>query len=223
MSGSGTGFKAAHIIIDGADSHQFMVGPDAFAAKDTLAQVPDDKRICLFIGFVIGHGVKIRFTHPQLSCNPSQLAAVSFTAENAGLGMFCDHQADDVATMFDDAGVGGLNNHVRGCGGDTGSHETSGFFIFHQTHAAGAERFQLRMVTESGNFYAILVGSLQNTRFGRTGDSLAVNAQSDGFQLTHSQPGKAGIDDRRLMIDDLLMSLQASPSATTRQVAQSFL
>jgi hypothetical protein len=58
------------------------------------------------------------------------------------------------------------------------------------------------MVTEPGNFYAILIGSLQNTRFGRTGDSLAVNAQSDGFQLTHSQPGKAGIDD-------LLMSLRS--------------
>jgi hypothetical protein len=42
------------------------------------------------------------------------------------------------------------------------------------------------MVTEPGNFYAILVGSLQNTRFGRTDDSLAVNAQSDGFQLNRS-------------------------------------
>jgi len=50
------------------------------------------------------------------------------------------------------------------------------------------------MVTESGNFDAILFSSLQNTRFGRTDDSLAVNAQSDGFQLTHSQPGQAGIE-----------------------------
>ena len=66
MSGSGTGFKAAHIIIDGDDHHPFMVCPDAFAAEDTLAQVPDDKRVCLFIGFVIGHVVKIGFTHAQL-------------------------------------------------------------------------------------------------------------------------------------------------------------
>jgi hypothetical protein len=85
--------------------------------------------------------VKVRFTHAQLSRNPSQLAAVSLTAENAGLRMFCDHEAGDIATMFDDAGAGGLKNHVRGGGSDTGSHESSGFFIFHQTHAAGPERF----------------------------------------------------------------------------------
>jgi hypothetical protein len=42
------------------------------------------------------------------------------------------------------------------------------------------------MVTEPGYFYAILFSSLQNTRIGRTDDSLAVNAQSDGFQLTRS-------------------------------------
>jgi hypothetical protein len=42
------------------------------------------------------------------------------------------------------------------------------------------------MVTEPGNFYAILFSSLQNTRFGRTDDSFAVNAQSDGFQLNRS-------------------------------------
>ena len=109
--------------------------------------------------------------------------------------MFRDHQAGDVAAMFEDAGAGGLKNHVRGCGGDTGSHEPSGFFIFDQTHAAGAERFQFRMVTKLRDFYAILFSSLQNTRLGRTDDFLAVNAQSDGFQLTHSQPGQAGIED----------------------------
>jgi hypothetical protein len=31
-----------------------------------------------------------------------------------------------------------------------------------------------------------LFSGLQNTRFGRTDDSLAVNAQSDGVQLTYS-------------------------------------
>ena len=115
--------------------------PDAFSAKDTLAQISDDKRICLFIGFVIGHVIKICLTHTQLGRHPSQLAVVSLTAENAGFRMFGNHQAGDVATMFDDAGAGGLKNHVRGCRGYTGSHQSSGFFIFHQAHAAGADRF----------------------------------------------------------------------------------
>jgi hypothetical protein len=38
------------------------------------------------------------------------------------------------------------------------------------------------MVTEFGDFYAVLLSSLQNARFGRTDDLLAVNGQSDGFQ-----------------------------------------
>jgi hypothetical protein len=100
--------------------------------------------------------------------------------------MFCDHQAGDVAAMSDDTGAGGLKRHFRGDGGHTGSHQTAGFLIFHQAHATGTEWFQLRMVAESGDFYAILLGSFQNTRFGSTGDSLAVDAQSDGFQLTYS-------------------------------------
>jgi len=42
------------------------------------------------------------------------------------------------------------------------------------------------MMAEGGDFYAILFSSLQNTRSGRTGDSFAVDGQSDGFQLTDS-------------------------------------
>jgi hypothetical protein len=37
-----------------------MIGPDAFAAQNALAQIPDDKRIRLFKGFEIRHAIEIR-------------------------------------------------------------------------------------------------------------------------------------------------------------------
>jgi hypothetical protein len=84
--------------------------------------------------------------------------------------------------MFDDPRRCGLQDHIPSDRGDTGRHETSGFFIFHQTHAAGPIWLEIRMMAESGNFYAVLFGCLQDARFGRTGDFLAVNGQRDGFQ-----------------------------------------
>jgi hypothetical protein len=117
-----------------------MIGPDAFAAQDTLAQIPDNKGICLFKGFVIGHGIKIRFANAQLCRDPSQLAAVSFAADNARFRVFRHHQADDIATVFGNAFGGGLDNHILGCRGNTGGHEAAALFIFHQTQAAGAKR-----------------------------------------------------------------------------------
>jgi hypothetical protein len=38
------------------------------------------------------------------------------------------------------------------------------------------------MITEFGNFYAVLLSSLQNARSGRADNLLAVDGQSDGFQ-----------------------------------------
>ena len=182
MDGGGARSETALVVIDGTDDHQFMIGPDALAAKDTFAQIPYYKRVCFFKGLVIGHVVKICFAHTQLGRDPAQLAAVSFTADNAGFRMFGDHQARNITTVADDAFGCGLNNHIRNHGSNTGGHEASGLFIFHQTHSAGTEWFQIRMVTELGNFYAVLLSRLQNACFGRTDDFLAVDGQGDGFQ-----------------------------------------
>ena len=159
-----------------------MIGSDAFAAQDALAQIPDDKRVGFLKGLVVGHVVQICFTHAQLGCDPAQLAAIAFVADNTGFRMLGDHQAGNIAAVSDGAFGGGLNGHVRCHGCDTGRHQASGFFVFHQTHSAGTKWFQIRMVAEFGNFYAILLSSLQDARSGRTDYLFAVNGQSDGFQ-----------------------------------------
>ena len=104
--------------------------------------------------------VEVCFTDPQLGGHPAQLAAVAFAADDAGFRMLRDHQAGNIAAVFGDALVGGLNNHVSGRGRDASGHEAPGFFIFHQTHSAGAEWFKVRVVAEFGNFYAVLLSSL---------------------------------------------------------------
>jgi hypothetical protein len=194
--GSGrAGLKAAQIVINGPDYHQLVIGPDAFAAQDTLAEIPDNKGIGLFEGLEIGHGVEVRLADSQIGGDLAQLTAVALAADNAGFRVLGNHEAHDIATMFDDARGCGLQNHVPDCGGDTGSHQTSGIFIFHQTHAAGAKRLQVRMMTEPGDFYAMLFSSVQNARSGRTGDFFAVNGQRDGIQ---------GGGSFVLFIDDLI-------------------
>ena len=132
---------AAQIVINGADHYQFMIGPDAFAAENTLTQIPDNKWICLFKGFEIRHVVEVCLSDSKIGSYLPQPAAVAFTADNAGFGMFCYHQPGNIAAVFDNAVGCGLNHHVRGGRGDARGHKTSGFFIFHQAHAAGAERF----------------------------------------------------------------------------------
>ena len=182
MGGGRAGPEAAQVVIYGPNDHQLVIGPDAFAAQDTLAEISDNKWIGLFEGLEIGHGVKVCFADSQIGGDLAQLTPVALAADNAGFRVFGNHESYNVATMFDDARGCGLQNHVPGCGGDTGRHQASGVFIFHQAHTAGAKRLQVRMMTKSGNFYAILFSGIQNARFGRTGDLFAVNGQRDGIQ-----------------------------------------
>jgi hypothetical protein len=62
MGGGGTGLKAAQIVINGAHYDEFVICPNASAANDALAQIPDDKRIGLLKTSIKGHGIE--------SCNP---------------------------------------------------------------------------------------------------------------------------------------------------------
>jgi hypothetical protein len=74
--------------------------------------------------------------------------------------VLCYHQPGNVAAVFDYTGGCGLNYHVRRDWAHAGGHEASGFFIFHEAHAAGPEGLQFRVVAKPGDFYVILVGSI---------------------------------------------------------------
>ena len=107
MGGGRAGRKAAQVVINGPDDHQLVIGPDAFAAQDTFAEIPDNKWIGLFEGFEIGHVIEVRLTDSQIGGDLAQLTAVALAADNAGFRMFGNHEPHNVAAMFDDA---------RGCG-----------------------------------------------------------------------------------------------------------
>jgi hypothetical protein len=71
------------IIVNGAGDHEFMICPDTFSAKNTFTEIPDYKRIHLFIRRVIGHGIEAGITDTQISGYFSQLAPISLAADNA--------------------------------------------------------------------------------------------------------------------------------------------
>ena len=176
MNGRRTGRKASQIIIDGTHCDEFMVGTNAFSAQDAFAQIPDNKRIRLLQRFVIGHRIKFSYAHAHLSSNPTQLAAVALAADNAGFRMLGDHQAHNVAAMAQDPRGLGSNGHLLGHRRDTGGHQPTGFFIFHQAHPAGAEGFQVRMVAQVGDFNVISRRGFQYRSPGCTGDLFVINA-----------------------------------------------
>ena len=67
MNGCRSRFKSPIIIIDCADDNQFMVCPDTLAAQDAFAQIPYNKRVCLFKGTHIGHCIQVGFADTQVS------------------------------------------------------------------------------------------------------------------------------------------------------------
>jgi len=181
MDGGRAGVKAAHVIVYGANLYQFMIGPDTLAAEDALAQVSDHEGIGFLEGLVVGHGIEVGFTDPQIGGGLAQLAPVSLGADNTRLRVLGNHQTHDIAAMLDDAGGSGLNLHSSGCRGHTGGEKTPAF-IFHQTHATGAIGLEIGVIAESGNLDAILVGSFKQAATGGAGDLFTVDGQRYGFQ-----------------------------------------
>ena len=151
--------KASQVIINCPNHNELMIGPNTFAAKNAFAQIPNNKRVCLFQGFVIRHGVKLCLANAHLSGDPAQLTPVAFAADNTRFRMFGDHQPHNIAAMADNARRVGSNGHVLSCGGDACGHQPAGFFIFYQAQPAGAKGFQIRMITKMRNFNAIFRSS----------------------------------------------------------------
>ena len=141
MSGGGSRTKAAQIIVDRPHIHQFMVGPDTFAAEDALAEIPDHKRVRLFKGFEVGHMIEVCLPDPEVGSYLTQLAAVALAANNTGFRVLCDHEANDIAAVFDNPGGRCVEYHIPGRRGDTGGHQPTAILVFDQAHAAGAEWF----------------------------------------------------------------------------------
>jgi hypothetical protein len=53
------------MIVNGTHHDQFMVRPDALSAKNTLAEIPDNKRIGLLQSCIPGHGIEARLSDAQ--------------------------------------------------------------------------------------------------------------------------------------------------------------
>jgi len=106
------GFESPEIVIDGANDNQFMVGTNTLAAKDTLAEVPDNERICLLQTSIMGHGIELYPAYTQFGGNLSQLASVSLVTYDAGLRVTGYHQADNICPVFLNLRGVCLNEHI---------------------------------------------------------------------------------------------------------------
>jgi len=119
MHCSRKGFKSPEIVIDGANHDQFMVGANTLAAEDTLTEVPDNERICLFQTGIMGHGVKPYLAHTQFGGNLPQLASVSLVTYDAGLRVIGHHKTDNISPMLVNGGGVCLDGHIWRHGCDT--------------------------------------------------------------------------------------------------------
>jgi hypothetical protein len=185
MDGGRAGVKAAHIVVNSANLHQFVIRTDTLAAEDALAQVPDHEGIGFLEGLGVGHGVEIGFADSQIGCSLAQLAPVSLGADDTRLRVLGNHQTHNIVAMLDDASGSGLDLHTGGRRGYTGGHEPPAF-IFHQAHAARAIWLEIGMITKSGDLDIILVSRFKQAAAGGTGNLITVDGQRYGFQWIDS-------------------------------------
>jgi hypothetical protein len=146
------------MVIDGAHDNKFMVGAHALAAKDTLAEVPDDERIGLLQAGIMGHGIEINFTHTQIGRHLPQLTSVTLVTHNAGFRVIGHHHADDIFPVVSDNGRVRPDFKLRGYGGGTGGHDAPAFFILHQTEPARTRGFQVGVMAKGRDFDAVFMG-----------------------------------------------------------------
>jgi hypothetical protein len=130
------------VVINGPHDHQFVISPDALSAQDAFAEIPDQKRVGLFQGFVMGHGIKTGFTDAQGSGNVPQFTAVPLAAEDARFRVFGEHQADDVPSVGENPGRCGQHGQSFCHRGHAGSHEPACFFIFDKTQPTSPIGFE---------------------------------------------------------------------------------
>ena len=88
------------IVINGTGDHQFMIRADTFPAENAFTEIPYNKRIDLFIGGKIRHGIEAGIADTQGCGNISEFTPVPFAADNTGFRVFRHHQADNIATVF---------------------------------------------------------------------------------------------------------------------------
>jgi hypothetical protein len=88
------------MVIDGTHDNQFMIGAHALTAKDTLAEVPDDERVCILQARIMGHGIKINFAHAQIGRHLPQFTPITLVTHNAGFRVIGHYHADDICPVF---------------------------------------------------------------------------------------------------------------------------
>jgi hypothetical protein len=182
MNGGRSGFKPSQIVIYGPNHHQFVVSTNTLAAENTLAQVSDNKWVRPFQPCVMRHGIQAYRTHTQFGRNLPQLASVPLVAYNAGLGVVCHHEADNICAVFSDSDGVCLDGHAGRCRCDAGGHDAATVFVFHQTQTTRSGRNQVPVVAEGGDFDAVFRGRIQYTGTRPTTYVLSVDAKADLLQ-----------------------------------------
>jgi hypothetical protein len=67
-------------IIDGSLYYQFLVGPNAFSAKDTFRKIPANKGVDLLGSSVVGQLVEFQCADTQFGGDLPELAEVPLVA-----------------------------------------------------------------------------------------------------------------------------------------------
>ena len=115
--------------------------PNAPATKNTLCQVPDDKRIELRHMSPAPDGLHIGVAHPVLLCEGAERAFISLVADDAGRRMIRENEFQHTTPRGDRVGGMRKDLHSVGYGSDAGSQQSPGFRFFDQTEPTRARSF----------------------------------------------------------------------------------
>ena len=178
------GPQAPVVVINGADGHKLVVGPDALSANNALGQVPHNKRIGLLEPRVVGHAIKSVGADPEFGGQEPQLAAVSLVAHNARFRVVGHEEAHDVRAVPAELGSVCLDSHA-GCNrGDAGGHDPAAFFILHHAEPASPGRFEMGMMTQGWDLDAVFNCRLENAGPGLSDDGNSVDMKAYLFHVT---------------------------------------
>jgi hypothetical protein len=96
------------------------------------------------------------------------------------------HQADNISPKLLEGGGVSLYDHIGRYKGNTRGQQAPSLYLFHQTEATGANRAQVAMMAEGGNFDTMFQGRTQDARAREATDIFPVNGEMYFLQMSCS-------------------------------------
>ena len=159
--------------------HAFVANANAAEAQDAARCIVIHQRRPLFLGVVQLLLDEPRVIEAVAECHVLQFALATLVAHRTIEWMIRKQEFQHVlARAVHLLGIR-IHHHTFGCHQRARGLQLRHFFHFHQTHAAGGLKREVRVIAERRHFDALALGSFNHQRAGRRRHLLAVQCECD--------------------------------------------